>query len=624
MCGIAGLIDPRVAPETRTEAVERMVARMRHRGPDDGAVMNSGPATLGMRRLAIFDPAHGRQPMSTADGRHTIVFNGAIYNFCSLRERLETHGFSFRTDCDTEVLLAAYAHWGADCVRHLRGMFAFAVWDAREQTLFLARDPFGIKPLYFRSLPDGQLLFASELNALVASRAFPVAFDPLAISAYLTCLGVPAPRTIYRGVSSLRPGETALWRDGRLTLAPGWTFRDCPQNVPVCASPAEFDEQLRVRLDDTIAAHSVADVPVGAFLSGGLDSAAVVGLMAQRSATRLRTFSIGFDEPGFSEAAAAAATAHHYGTEHHASVLRGADVARDFERIVASFDQPSGDGVNTFYASQAARAGGMTVVLSGLGGDELFGGYPSFRDVPRLAPWLRAKACLPAALRERLAARLDRGSTRAQKLADILRHATDVHSLAALQRRLFADTAASRLLTAPSVAAPYPELAHLPAELAGAGLFEIVSAWELRNYTANLLLRDSDAMSMRHSIELRVPFLDRPLIEWLWRQPARFKSTPRQPKAALARALRDVLPPDVMRRPKNGFSLPFPLWMRGPLRPQLDELFSAASIERTGFIAPAPAQRLWQNFLASDDRRAWSRVWSLAILIAFLNRRPAA
>ncbi|MCX6951014.1 MAG: asparagine synthase (glutamine-hydrolyzing), partial [Verrucomicrobia bacterium] len=547
MCGIAGFIDSLTARELRCDAVARMCAAMVHRGPDDAGLESPGEATLGMRRLAIFDPANGHQPMGSPDGRFTLVFNGAIYNFRALRDELASF-WTFRTHCDTEVLLAAYAHWGERCLSRLRGMFAFAVWDDRERTLFLARDPFGIKPLYYRHA-GARLLFASELNALVASAAFAAEIDPLSVADYLAWFAVPAPRTIYRDVFSLRPGECATFRAGRLDIRAAWSFRAIPATAAPCATREEFTRELRARLDDSIRAHVVADVPVGAFLSGGLDSAVVVGLMTRASGARLRTFSIVFDETEFSEGDHAAATARHFGTEHHPTLLTGARVAGDLDTLLAALDQPTGDGINTYYASQAARAGGVTVALSGLGGDELFGGYPSFRDLPRLARWLPLWHALPAPLRRGLVARLHRGDTRQRKLGDFLGHVRNFQDLNALQRRVFSEPTRRSLLgpdvlAALGARAPFhPELSTLTADLAGVGAFEIMSAWELRTYMADVLLRDSDVMSMRHSLELRVPFVDRPLVEWLWHQPTAFKSDPRHAKTPLSDATRDLLPP---------------------------------------------------------------------------------
>jgi asparagine synthase (glutamine-hydrolysing) len=627
MCGIAGFIGPEASATAREDAVRRMCTAMYHRGPDDNGLASRSDATIGGCRLAIFDPANGHQPMVSPDGRWTLVFNGAIYNYKSLRVDLAASGWEFRTDCDTEVLLAAIARWGTKCLPRLRGMFAFAAWDEQERTLLLARDPFGIKPLYFQQL-GGKLLFASELNALLASGIAEAQIDPYAVVDYLAWFAVSAPRTIYHGIFSLRPGEYAVFQKGKLEILSAWTFRDIPEASP-CGSYDEFIHELRARLEDTIRAHMLADVPVGAFLSGGLDSAAVVGLMTRVSGTRLRTFSIGFDEPGYSEATAAAATARHFGSEHQAHVLTGAEVVRDLDKLLGAFDQPTGDGINTYYASQIAHQGGVTVALSGLGGDELFGGYPAFRDTPRLARWLPWWRAIPNTVRRATVRQLARGDTRRRKLADVLAHASNIHEVGALQRRVFSDEGRSALLNANTLADIGPldpfhlELDALSSDLANAGAFEIVSAWELRTYMADLLLRDSDVMSMRHSLELRVPFIDRPFIEWLWRQPAAWKSQPNRVKSGLAEAVRDLLPEDIFHRQKHGFTLPFAKWMRRELRPFLDHTFSDHSVDHSGLFARAGVQTLWRGYLAGTDTREWSRVWSLAVLIAFINRRTS-
>lgn len=601
---------------------------MVHRGPDDAGMASLGRATIGMRRLSIFDPANGHQPMATPDGRFTLVFNGAIYNFKELQGELEGHGWVFRTRCDTEVLLAALAQWGEKALGRLRGMFAFALWDASDESLLIARDPLGIKPLYFANR-GGRLVFASEISALLASGAQQAEIDPLAVSEYLSWLSVPAPRTIYRGISSLKPGESLRCVGESITLATHWSFRAIPPASPA-GSREEFIASLREHLEGTIRAHVLADVPVGAFLSGGLDSAVVAGLMTRVSGNVLKTFSIGFEEDHFSEADEAEVSARHFGAVHYTRILTGDEVARDLDKFLAACDQPTGDGVNTYYASQTANEGGVKVALSGLGGDELFGGYPSFSNLRSLARFLPTWRALPGPLRSAAARSLDLGGARMRKLADMLRHARDPQELASLQRRVFSD-AAGRSMLGPEAAAQaatsgphHPRLEDFRADLEDDSLFSLMSAWELRTYMADVLLRDSDVMSMRNSLELRVPFIDRPLIEWLWRQPDRFKEDRRQPKSALAEATADILPPGLLKRRKRGFTFPFPVWMRRDLRPFLEDAFSNASVSRSGLFAANAVQAYWRAFSGGDDDRDWSRVWSLAVLIAFVNRPAPA
>ena len=628
MCGIAGFIDPGTSAEARKEAVARMCAAMIHRGPDDGGAITRGPATMGMRRLAIFDPVNGHQPMETQDGRYSIVFNGAIYNFRNLQMELESAGFTFRTHCDTEVLLAALVHWGEDALRRLRGMFAFALWDSVEQTLFAARDPFGIKPLYFSH--DGeQLVFASEISTLLASGTRAGDIDPASVADYLAWLAVPAPRTIYKDVLSLQPGECLLFSRGNLDIHAAWTLRSVPESSSPCATREEFVRELRVRMEDTIRAHVIADVPVGAFLSGGLDSAVVAGLMSRATGNALKTFSIGFEEDGYSEADYAEVTARYLGAVHHTRILSGDEVASDMDKIIAACDQPTGDGINTYYASQTAQEGGVKVALSGLGGDELFGGYPSFRTLPILSRRLPIWWSVPGPIRSLVVNALRLGGTRGKKLNDILLSAHDSHEIASLQRRVFAEEG-RRSILAPDIAARirgikpfHPRLEAMRTDLGMDDLFSLSSAWELRTYMADVLLRDSDVMSMRHSLELRVPFVDRPLVEWLWRQPAPFRNDPRHPKSALAEAAADILPPGLQQRKKRGFTLPFSVWMRTDLRPFLEDVFSSSSIAKSGLFSPGPVRSLWTGFASGGENREWSRVWSLAVLIAFVNRRKS-
>jgi asparagine synthase (glutamine-hydrolysing) len=606
-----------------------MIERQATRGPDDRGLYSSGPATIGMCRLAIIDPANGHQPMTSPDGRFTIVFNGAIYNYRELQPELTAAGWQFRTNCDTEVLLAAFALQGPACLPRLRGMFSFAVWDEREQTLFAARDPMGIKPLYYARLAEGGLLFASEIKALLASGRVPREIDAASAGEYLAWFSVPAPRTIYRGIANLPPGHAlTCGPDGRSRTHAWWQLPAAVQPGRAAGNYQDFIHGLRHQLEDSIRAHRVADVPVGAFLSGGMDSTAVVGLMARGSRHKLKTFSLIFGEAEYSEQSSARLAAQAFDTEHHEELLTGARVAQDLPRILASVDQPTGDGINTWYASQMARRGGVTVALSGLGGDELFGGYPSFRDLPRLQRLLPAWRLLPGRVRRLILDQLrGRSNARALKLADFLTHARDLHELASLQRRVLPETTRLALLTPDARAQAlrlgpnHPMLEDFAFQLAGADPFQVISAWELRTYMTDVLLRDSDVFSMAHSLELRVPFVDRVLLEWLWPQPAWFKYDPRRSKGALADATADLIPAAIRQRPKRGFTLPFALWMRAELKPFLDETFSARSLAACPWLEAGAVTQLWQGYLAGGDTRAWSRVWTLAMLVAFANRR---
>ncbi|MFI5357866.1 MAG: asparagine synthase (glutamine-hydrolyzing) [Opitutales bacterium] len=640
MCGIAGFISTVDAPELRRAAVQRMCDTMIHRGPDDGGICESSEATLGMRRLAIFDPANGRQPMISPDGRYQLVFNGAIYNFKALRASCERRGWQFRTECDTEVLLAALTQEGTAVLPRLRGMFAFALWDAHEHTLLAARDALGQKPLLYHSALNGALLFASESRALLASRQVPTALDPAAAADFLRWQSIPAPRTLHAAVRSLRPGSLLRWKAGRSEIAPWWSPLDAmspgrgrPEPLIPATNTDMLRTELRAQLEDSIKAHVVADVPVGAFLSGGLDSAVIVALMARHIGPGLRTFSIGFEEADWSETAEAAATARHIGVEHHTHVLTGDAVAGDLDRILAELDQPTGDGLNTFYAARTARAGGVTVALSGLGSDELFGGYPSFHRLPRLARLATCWTKLPAALQNAGYVALERGNTSTRKLATTLRAAGSWANLALAQRAVLSQGEISAVLAsgiptdgethpaAPALAAAWSELLAAGSNRGQPPFALLASAAETCGYMADLLLRDSDEFSMWHSLELRVPFVDLPLIEWAWAQnPALLFPAGAEPKAHLAAACADLLPPALLTRRKRGFSLPFARWLRGPLRPFMEETLAGRSAGRSGLFNPEAPGKLWRNFCAGSDDRAWSRVWSLAVLIHLANR----
>ncbi|HVU17610.1 MAG TPA: asparagine synthase (glutamine-hydrolyzing) [Candidatus Didemnitutus sp.] len=629
MCGIVAVVSPFLPADARNDAVAHMIAAEKHRGPDDQGIVSSGPATLGMCRLAIIDPEKARQPMSSIDGRFHLVFNGAIYNFRELRREL-AGGWNFVTNGDTEVLLAGLSRHGEKFLPRLRGMFAFAFWDAHERMLLAARDPFGIKPLYFARLEDG-LVLASELRALAASRLHAMEIDPASVAEYLAWFSVPAPRTLYRGVTNLAPGHRMrLSDDGRLDVRRWWQL-PAPRSSERAASQAEFERQLRLELADTIRAHQVADVPVGAFLSGGLDSTAVVALMRAAGADRLKTFTVTFDDPTTSEAEPARNSARALGTEHHEERVTGERVASEIGNILRAFDAPTGDGINTYFAAAAARNGGVKVALSGLGGDELFGGYPSFRDLPRLhralGPWRQ----VPRSLRGAIVRRLQRASSaRSRKLADFLAYARDWHELAALQRRVLPEANRLALLSpdarrqAERLGPMHPSLDEFVAELLDADPDQIISAWELRTYMTDVLLRDSDVFSMAHSLELRVPFIDPKFISWLWPQPAAWRIGRPGTKSALADATADVVPAEIRRRRKQGFTLPFARWMRRELRPFLVETFSSASLARCPWLEAPAVSQLWRDFERTADNRNWSRVWAVAVLVAFCQEARAA
>lgn len=621
MCGIAGIILQPGAPAVELgPRLRAMLRAMGHRGPDDSGCYLSADGRLGLAnvRLAIRDcsPA-GHMPMGSADGATWISYNGECYNAGELRAELEQAGYSFRSTSDTEVLLSGGRAWGAALPGQLRGMFAFALYDAPRAgspaRLLLARDRLGIKPLYYAATPDA-FVFASELRALLASGLISRAVDPAALAAYLLLGSVPAPLTIYSGVCSLVPAHMLSLEPGSKTphaISPYWKL---PHEAPTELSLAEAAALMRELLLDAVRSQLVSDVPLGAFLSGGLDSSAVVALMRQATNGPIRTCSLTFGEGGTGEAPYAREVASAMGAEHHERLLGADEVLCALDRILNALDQPSIDGVNSYFVAETARQAGLTVALSGLGGDELFGGYPnSFGGVPRTLRALSLARRVPAGAALAAAAATLPIQQRWAKAAAAVGRPASPASAYLVQRGLFSPREVRHLLGPERWAAAqrYDPVAQIAAGAGepepGGGLFSWVSRAELSCYTRNQLLRDTDVMSMAHSLEVRVPLLDDRLVEVALRLPASLKRAGPGPKPLLTRAIGDLLPPAVReRRDKQGFTLPFATWLAGPLAPRLDR-WESGGILRPGALAAARRQ-----FAAG--RLHWSRLWALAVL----------
>jgi asparagine synthase (glutamine-hydrolysing) len=618
MCGICGVYERPPADRAMLErATARMAAALRHRGPDDEGVWTdaAGRIGLGNRRLAIIDPSPaGHQPMADPTGRVVLTYNGMIYNFRELRRDLEQRGYPFRGHSDTEVVLALYLRDGADMVRNLRGMFALAVWDGRSQSLLLARDRLGIKPLYY-SETAGRWVFASEIRALRASGLVPVRVNDAALAAFLRLGSVPAPMTVLDGVHELPPA-TMLTVD-----ASGCGLPRRYWEIPAPADPARSDgdivAELRARFDDSVRRHLISDVPFGVFLSGGVDSGAIAATMREAGHARIRSFSITFPEWEHDEGPDAARLAQRYGTEHTAYEVRGATVAGELDRVVASMDQPTVDGLNTYYVSRITRTSGTIVALSGLGGDELFCGYPSFNQTPRLLAWQRAAARLGPARPALVSALAALPASPPPKVREGLAGAATLQTAYVAVRGLFGRNELSGLLrsgplresalaldAAAAAAALVPTLPDDP--VAATGILE------LRAYMHNQLLRDTDVMSMAHSLEVRVPFLDHPLVEFAAGLPGRIRANGHPPKWLLRRALGDRLPPDT-GRVKRGFTFPMAQWLRGPLRPRVDD-----ALEAGASLFHADAVRALQARV-EDGRAHWSRLWAIVVLCLWLR-----
>ncbi len=624
MCGIFALLGA-----ADNELGERVAACLRHRGPDDHGVWTSAegaPVTLVNTRLAIIDLSpFGHMPMATARGDIWIAYNGEVFNFAETRALLEKRGYAFRSQTDTEVIACAYEEWGDECVHRFRGMFAFLIWDVRQQRLFAARDRLGIKPLYWTETPHG-LMLGSELKALLASGLIRPELNLEALNYYLAFYSVPSPFTMLAGVQALPPGHYLSW-DAATKRVDVRQYWDVPPARPARADENEIREELRRLLEESIRLRMIADVPVGAFLSGGVDSSAVVGLMTRIAGERLKTFSIGFEAEGsrMDERSYAQIVAERYNSDHCEVVVNGRQIAEELDRIIWAMDQPSGDGVNTYLVSQAT-AQQVKVALSGLGGDELFAGYPQFGLLKRAAGYDPLWRTLPNPVRAFMA-------VGARTVSDMTNRPLFGNAAAFAQedfldrygrfRILYHEAAKARLLSNWA----RDELGQLPparkllerwTRSDEPDVVDRVTRLELKNYIAHTLLRDTDAMSMAHSLEVRVPLIDHKLVEFVTTIPSNLKLRNGQPKYLLTAALVDVLPSTVIKRRKQGFEMPMAAWMRGPLRPLIDEALSLRSIERRGLFNAAEVEFLYQEFLQGQG--PYMRVWSLVVLELWLRK----
>jgi asparagine synthase (glutamine-hydrolysing) len=626
-----------------------MSAALRHRGPDeDGFLVNEPRAPglgLGVRRLSIIDLQGGQQPVWNEAKEVAVVFNGELYNYRELRENLSRCGHRFATQSDTEILVHAWEEWGEDCLDELRGMFAFALLDLRKRyatspLLFLARDPLGIKPLYYTQVPDG-FAFASEVRALLASGVVAKQISQDALTSYLLFGSVSEPVTLIEGVFSLPPGHRMLLyvpeRRRTPRARPWWD----PLRSPAARDPrkpgdvSSAAKNFRPMLEDAVRAHLIADVPVGLFLSSGLDSGAIAALAA-RVQPGIRSFTLTFPGTPYDEAPLAHVVAERCRTQHtHVPLDGGAFVSR-LDEALDALDQPTMDGINTYFVSWAAREVGLKVALSGLGGDELFAGYRTFDDTRRLNRLVRLAWFLPAALRRaaapiltRLFAQRSRPDASRKAIAawrspDLLPHPYF------FARALFPATELPRLteprfrpssVHADGVTLEPTWLGWLERAADGARQLEPIAgvAWlEMRSYMASTLLRDTDSVSMARSLEVRVPLLDTPLVEFVSSLPDAARHRAGTQKALLVEALRDVLLPQVATQPKRTFTLPWEDWLRGPLRAKLAASLGDPVPALAPHLHPGGVREVWSGFLAG--KTSWSRPWSLYVLNEWCRR----
>ena len=618
MCGIAGLAALDGAG-VDARGLDAMIDALAHRGPDDRGVRIDGPVALAARRLAIIDLAHGEQPIGNEDGSVVVVQNGEIYNHEQLREELRARGHVFATRCDTEVLVHAYEEYGDAFLERLRGMFAVAIWDRGRRRLLLARDRFGIKPLFWRA-ERGVLSFASELKALRLQPGFGTELDPAALEAYFAFNSIPAPLSVFREVRKLPPGHLLTWSPGAAPEVRRWC-RVAPAPAGAVRrgqGEEELAEELRERLRDSVRAHLVADVPVGVFLSGGVDSGTLAALAAEATDGPVRTFSVGFEEASFDELEQARMTAQRYGTDHHEIVLRP-DAAGLLPEIVAAFDEPFADSsALPTYAVSRLAAEHVKVVLSGEGADELFGGYFTYvADV--LAPWLRGPARVARPLVQRLPS-----SSRRVSLEYKAKRFVGAAALPPLERHhgwkeILSPALRAELLGPGPRPDPVDVLRARYAETAGAPALARLQDVDVGIYLPDDLLVKTDRASMAHSLEARVPFLDAEVSDLALALPTRMKVRGLDKKRLLRRAVRPLLPEAVVDGPKRGFSIPAAAWLRGELLPMARDLLAPDALRRGGVLDPAPVQRLLDEHVARrhDHSRA---LWGLLCFTLWQQR----
>jgi asparagine synthase (glutamine-hydrolysing) len=622
MCGIAGFVESSAttAPfgaEISGQLVHQMCNVIRHRGPDDEGVWvqpavprGMTSVALGMRRLSIIDLSTGHQPIHNEDESVWIVFNGEIYNFRELRAELERAGHAFYTATDTEVIVHAYEQWGTSAIGRLRGMFGLAIWDRRSQTLLLARDRIGIKPLHYAEV-NGRLYFGSEIKSLLCAPDLPRDLDVDAIDHYLSFLYTPRDGSIFAHVKKLPPGHLLTWHDGRVGIERYWQL---PVEETFAGPEQEAVPALRAVLVDAVRSHLVSDVPLGAFLSGGVDSSLVVGLMAEASGSRVKTFSIGFDDPAFDELEHARRVAQHFGTDHHELIVKPDGVAI-LDRLIAHFDEPFADSsaIPTWYVSEMARRH-VTVVLSGDGGDELFGGYDRYVPHPRVVAFDRYSPRAFRRVAALAAARLPHGA----RGKNFLRHvARDDHGRYLDAIRFFSADEKSSLLStdvrrALNGSDPEARLARHFARYAGLPWPSQMMRFDAETYLPEDVLTKVDRMSMAHSIESRVPLLDNEVIRFASALPAAFKIKNGRRKHVLKEVAATLLPRDILDRRKQGFGVPLGTWFRGNLRDLFaDTLLAGPSLQR-GYFQPAFVRRLVDEHL-SGRRDHTLRLWQLVV-----------
>ncbi|MGB4773108.1 MAG: asparagine synthase (glutamine-hydrolyzing) [Chitinophagaceae bacterium] len=616
MCGIAGVLMRHDTADS--VVVKRMTDAMAHRGPDADGHWSQGKIALGHRRLSIIDlSAEANQPFFSEDGRYVIVFNGEIYNYKEVNAALKHK--QFRTSSDTETILHAFEEWGISCVEKFKGMFAIAIWDNLENRLLLIRDRFGVKPVYY-ALTDAAFVFASEIRSILASGLVKPILDEDGLYEYLKFQSVGHPFTLIQGIKQLGAGEFLQFDNQDLTIRSYWDVFERQPGIET-ADSGSVKKKIRQLMLKSIERRLVADVPVGAFLSGGIDSSAIVGLMAEVSDTPIRTFNVYFDEAEYNEREYAELVAKKFSTEHTGIHLRPEDFLHEVESALAAMDTPSADGINTFVVSKEIRKSGITVALSGLGGDELFGGYPVFKQFSRLrklAPIWQATSPV-----RKLFGNYSGQTNKGQRLQEILSlEELGIENIYPVSRALLSDTQIKSFTQLENRITALEQylLAHAQ-QMRQFPVYSQVSLAELSGYTQQTLLKDTDQMSMAVSLEIREPFFDDELVRYVLSIPDHIKK-PAYPKQLLVESLGDLLPREIVFRKKKGFSFPWKIWMRNQLADFCTQRIK--SISQRSFMQDSALEMKWAAFLEGDDSMRWAEFWAFVVLEDWLIRNNIA
>ncbi|PIQ99184.1 MAG: asparagine synthase (glutamine-hydrolyzing) [Nitrospinae bacterium CG11_big_fil_rev_8_21_14_0_20_45_15] len=620
MCGIAGILsqDPNGLPFAPEHILDAMLSSQAHRGPDgSGKVFLTYPdlhLSLGHRRLSVIDLSEsGHQPMPNVDKSFWISSNNEIYNYRELRKELSSQ-YNFRSQSDTEVLLYAFQKWGAQALDRLRGMFAFGIWDVERKSLFLARDRLGVKPLYYYH-DSKSLIFASEIRSLLATGLIAKKIDPQGLYQYLAFGRLQAPNSMIQGIKELPPGHYCEWREGEVVEKPYWVLEK-KRNGSI---PAPSLEIARNAIESAVQSHLVSDVPVGSFLSGGIDSSALVSLVSKVSKDN-RTLSVVFGEKTHDESVYARLLASQTNSNHSEFLITDGELLQSLPDFLNAMDQPTVDGVNVYMISRRAKELGWKVALSGLGSDEIFGGYNSFQLFPQLIRLLNLPQSLQKVLSKTLKLLKPFTSFNADKyikLIDLLDKKYGEAQAWYLFRSLFSSDDLQSLFNDKSMFQKqslrhFENTVHIRDKIKDWDLFDQISYLEITQYMAPTLLKDADVMGMSHGLEIRVPFMDHPLVESIFSFPANFKNSGNVPKSLLVNSLVGLIPEEVVNRKKMGFTLPFETWMRHSMRAEIESVLKTPVPALNELLDEKGVQIIWQRFL--DEKTSWSRPWTLYVL----------